>query len=248
MVTFNPAGGSLDYLSADASICPTHPHTFGEIPWNRGKLIRNETPYSLQFKYLNVLIKEKNTKEPIFYSWDLRETKVSPQAAVQIKAASIPSWIDGRAMRKWIEYDVIERTDEQNKTVINMMTGGVFSLALEKITIHSINALSGTDAYRMIFKVRSKYFEPKSKKFIEKQVIFDEDKVDKIIPDIYKANWDQRSTESDPLFEYKLEIIMQDGKTHSSNKWVPHNSLTCYIGTSQIEQSLGFLPGTDGGT
>ncbi|MBN2316298.1 MAG: hypothetical protein JXM79_20385 [Sedimentisphaerales bacterium] len=246
-VTFLPAG-SVPNQDVVASIHPAVSQTFGEIVWNRSQQIRNETPYSLQFNYLNVLIKEKDTKEPVFYSWNLGETKVIPQAAVQIKATSIPSWIDGKAMRKWIEYDVIDRTEEQDETVIQMMTGGVFSLERTDIVVNTTNAFSGTGAYHIIATIRSKYFEPQSKDLITKKVVLKEDFATETIPDvIYFDNWEHRTTETDPLFEFNLKVIMQDSKIHTSDKWIPFNDIDLYIGTSVIKDSLGFLPGTDGG-
>jgi hypothetical protein len=247
-VSFIPAGSVLHNQDVVASIHPAVSQTFGEIAWNRGQLIHNEAPYSLQFKYLNVLIKEKDTKEPVFYSWNLGETKVAPQAAVQIKAASIPSWIDGKAMRKWIEYDVIDRTEEQDETVIQMMTGGVFSLERKDIVVNTTDAFSGTGAYHIILTIRSKYFEPQSKELITKKIVLKEDFATETIPEVvYFDNWEHRTTETDPLFEFNLKVIMQDSKIHTSDKWIPFNDTDLYIGTSVIKESLGFLPGTDGG-
>ncbi len=248
MVTFLPPGGTTAAPAAVASIYLADPHTFGRIAWVRGEQIRNRTPYTLQLRYLNVLRKEKNTKEPIIYTWDLGGTKVPQQSSVEFKTGSIPTWVDEGAMCKWIEYDITDRTPEQDEAVVDEITGGVFSLARSDITVHPIDALSGTGAYEIGFRVRSRYFESHSKEVLEKKVILAEDKKDVMIPDIYEANWQHREMESDPLFEYWLEVVMPNGQTHSSTQWIPHRELRCLIGTYQIKQALGYVPGAGGGT
>ena len=49
----------------------------------------------------------------------------------------------------------------------------------------------------------------------------------------------------DPLFEYTLTVAMPDGQEHEGTNWLPVNKLRVLIGTHQIRQALGFVPGED---
>jgi hypothetical protein len=45
-----------------------------------------------------------------------------------------------------------------------------------------------------------------------------------------------------PLFEYRLELAMPDGRLYRGTRWIRSDALRVLIGKSQLEQSLGTLP------
>ena len=115
----------------------------------------------------------------------------------------------------------------------------VTSIAAEQITFHTITPLADTGGYEISAQVRSKYFDPKDRGELRKSIVLKADSQDFVLRPIYNVS----RPAGEPLFEYLLELAMPDGTIHAGTTWIPSDNLRVLIGRSQLEQSLGKLPG-----
>jgi hypothetical protein len=213
--------------------------SFGRLRWNRTEGARNQTPYPLRLRYLHALCIDPRTNLPILYTWSLGDTAVPPSARVQWDAARVPAWIDTEAKRIWVDYGVSQNCDACDKRVLEGITGGVSSVAAEQITFRTITPLADTAAYEITAHVRSKFFDPRDRAMMQRVVVLGADNKDFTLGPIYNA--DRRDGE--PLFEYRLDLAMPDGRTYRGTQWIRSEELRVVVGKAQLEQSLGSLPG-----
>jgi hypothetical protein len=244
-VTLVPAGGVLPAHTLPIRIQLAHASTLGPIPWRRHESWQNATPYPVRLRYLHVLLLEGGT--PLVYSWNLNGATVAPQGVAKLDAAPIPSWLDARALRMWIEYAPLASCEECDKQVIAAITGGVTSMGASQITFHTITPIVELRAQEISISVRSRYFDPRSRQLQTKATLsVHEDNKDFTLGPIYLVN--RQSGEvvpGDPLFEYRLDITMPDGSSHRGETWTPVDGLRVLIGRVQVEQ---VLSGSAGGS
>lgn len=240
--TFTPSGGGLPPQSRPVEIEIADPATFGEFVFRRGAAWRNRTPYPLRLKYVHALLLENDL--PVIYSWSLADTRVPPKAQVEFDASAVPSWLDGRARRMWIDYAVAGDCHDCDQEVIAAITGGVTSVAAAQITFHTLSPLADIDAAEIDVMVRSQYFDTRSREVQTRgPVVLDGDGQDFTVGPIYDNREADQSGALGPLFEYQLEVIMKDGASHSGAAWIPADRLRVPIGSVQVREALGFLPG-----
>jgi hypothetical protein len=237
-VAFTAAGGALE-PQIPIAIQLADRDSFGRGRWNRMDGYRNVTPYPVRLRYLHALVIDPRTNLPILYSWTLGNAEVAPGGRVQWNATKVPSWIDTEAKRLWVDYSVVESCAPCDKQVLDAITGGVTSIAAEQITFHTITPLADAGGYELTAVVRSRYFDPKDRSMLQKSVVLKADNQDFALKPIYNAS----VRAGDPLFEYLLELAMPDGRTIRGTRWISSDSLRVLVGRSQLEQSLGTLPG-----
>lgn len=243
-VTFKPSGGGLPSAEIPIEIKLADAATFGDKRWRRGQRVHNQTPYPMRLKYLHVMLLVGNT--PTVYSWNLGDAEVPPQAQVEIEASTIPSWLDARAERMWIDYRPVKSCEPCDEQVFSTITNGVSDVAASRITFRTITPLADTRAYEIAVRVRSKYFDPRSRDLREKPpIILNSDNRDFNVGPIYPANRPAgEATDAEPLFEYFIELTMPDGNAYRSTRWTPGDNLRVLVGRTQIERALGSLPPT----
>ncbi|NSW55789.1 MAG: hypothetical protein HPY44_07250 [Armatimonadetes bacterium] len=249
--TLTPSG-EVPPLAIDVTIDLADPDTLGRMYWVRGQNWRNTTPFPVSLKRLCVLMLEEGTDTPVIYSWSLANTLVPPKAQVEIDAAKVPAWIDARAKRMWLVYSVPEDRDREkyDNAVIAGITGGVTSLGTYNITFKTLNPLRDTGAAELSVRVRSRYFDPTVRDMkIKPDLPLTEDQTEFTLGPIHLVNRQPgEDVPGDPLFEYTLTVVMPDGTMHEGVNWIPYNSLRVLIGTVQIQQALGSLPGAQAET
>jgi hypothetical protein len=236
------------------------PTTFGSLPWKRDAMLRNPTPYPIRVRYIHALVlpgdrrveslvalpESLRSDSPVVYSWDCSSAApVPPKGRIEWDLADLPKSIDAQAMHMWIEYSVVKDDPSYDTAVIRELTGGVSSFSTAQVTLHSINSISGTGAYEISVKLRSKYFDPQSRELTTKPpVSITEDRKDYNAGTIYLVNRDPGEAKpDDPLLEYRISVAMQDGRTHEATRWFPSNEPRIQFGTYQIKEALGFVPG-----
>jgi len=246
-LAFTASGGGLPPPNLPVQIRLADVGTFGEFRWRRGEKWRNPTPYPLRLKYLHALLLENNT--PIIYSWNLGNKEVAPAAQVEFDGSPVPSWIDGKAKRLWLDYAVVSDCNACDQQVISAITGGVTSLGASQITFSTITPLADTGAYQLTAQVRSKYFDPRNRESQQKpELPLNADGKDFTVGPIYLVNrQDGQSIPGDPLFEYFLTAVMRDGTIYRATRWIPSDNLRVVIGRVQVEQALGSLPAVNPG-
>jgi hypothetical protein len=245
-VTFKPTGNGLAAPQVPVRILLADPDTFGEFRWRRGERWRNETAYPVKLRYLHMLLLEGN--EPIIYSWNLGNVEVPPRAQVNWDDGRVPRWLDGRALRTWLDYSVVASCAPCDEQVLSSITGGVSSRSASQITFRTLTPLADTGGYEIDVMVRSRYFDPKAAEVQQKPVlVLNADNKDFTLGPIYTPAIDPSAASAETLFEYFIELTMPDGTVHRATRWLPATGLRVVIGKSQLEQALGSLPPRPGG-
>lgn len=236
-VEFTVAGGALA-TQIPIAIQLADRASYGRGRWNRTEGYRNLTPYPERLRYLHALVVDPRTNLPILYSWSLGNTEVPPQARVEWDPAAVPAWIDTEAKRIWVDYTMVASCEPCDKQVLDAITGGVTSIAADQITFHTITPLADVGGYELTAQVRSNYFDPKDRAELQKSVVLKADNQDFVVKPIYNGD----VPAGQPLFEYRLELAMPDGRLYRGTRWIGSDALRVLIGKSQLEQSLGTLP------
>jgi hypothetical protein len=135
-VTFDPAG------AVNASIKLGDAGSFGRSNWRRGEQWVNPTPYPVRVKYLHALMANPGAA-PTVYSWKLGDATVAPGGRVDCDASAVPSWVDGKALRMWIDYGIAGGCESCTQQVVKDITGGVTSVNASQITFHTFKPLAG---------------------------------------------------------------------------------------------------------
>lgn len=242
VVTLAAAGGGVPAQTVPVRLRLADAATLGRMEWHRGQPWRNETPYPLRLAYLHALLIEGNA--PVVYSWSLGGATVPPRALLEVQPITVPSWLDARAVRTWIEYTPIETCDACDQAVIASITGGVTSLGSSQITFHTITPLADLGAYEITANVRSRYFDPGSRRMQARPGLpLNADNQDFTTGPVFLVNRQPgQAVPGDPLFEYALDVALPDGTVRRGTRWIASNGLRVLIGRVQVEQSVGKLP------
>ena len=220
--------------------------TFGRIDWERSSPWRNSTPYPLQLKRIHALLFEDDT--PIIYSWDLSNHEVPPRARVEWDAEHIPAWMDNKARRMWVEYAVVADCDDCNRQVMSDISYGASRAASrQEILIAALSPLDDIGAAELAVRLRSRYFDSAGESLSTlAPVIVNNDRFEYSAGLVYLVDRQPGEERAeDPLFEYQIEVVMPDGSLHEppADRWIKSHRNRIVIGTVQVEQSLGYLPG-----
>ena len=241
-VTLYPSGGKLAPVDVPVQIRLADFVTFGGFKWNRAEPWKNRTLYPIRLKYLNALVLDASS-HPIVYSWDLSSTMVPPSGRAQWVAGSVPTWIDAQAKRIWLEYAVDGSCESCADAVIQSITGGTTSAGPSTVTLHTITPLADAGAFEIDAQVRSRYFDPQGNQLQTRTVVLNADGKDFTIGPLYLGNRQPgESVPGDPLFEYSLSVVKQDGTHSDGSTWLSCNDLRLVIGRRQLEDALGALP------
>lgn len=245
-VTFTLDSEPQSSISIPARVRLADQATFGRIAWQRNARWRNQTPYPLRLKRLHALLFEGDT--PIVYSWRLGETEVPPKARVAWQADSIPTWLDSRASRIWVEYAVVADCAACTDSIMRSITYGAGrAAARESVRVVSLTPLSDLGAVEIGVRLRSRYFNSEGGELTTSTpLVMNADRSEFDGGHVYLV--DRQPGEEhpdDPLFEYQVEVVMPDGTIHRPppERWIASQRSRLLIGRVQIEQSLGYLPG-----
>jgi hypothetical protein len=237
--TFVAAGEGLPAQEIPVRVHLADPDTLGVLRWQRDAPVRNETPYPLRLETLHLLLVEKGV--PIVYSWSLDGVTLAPGARLEIDGAAVPSWLDARTRRAWIQYAALGDCASCDQRVIAQITGGAATTGASQITFHTITPLADVGAHEIGLTVRSRYFDPAGAAVQTKAPLpLTADNQDFPLGPLYLGTRQPgESIPGDPLFEYRLEVVMPDGTQHRGTRWIPSDSLRVLIGRAQLDAALG---------
>lgn len=254
-VVLTPAGEAVGPLRVPLRIALADRATLGRPRWRRGEAWRNETPFPMRLRYVHALLVEGS--DPIIYSWRPvgEGTTVLPRSQVRFDAARVPAWIggggDARVKRVWLDCVAPHDRDRDayDRKLLASITGGVTSLGAYAITFKSLTPLADTGAAEIAVLVRSRYFDPQSREVRQKPAVaITEDGQEHGVGPVYLVNRQPgEEIPDDPLYEYRLSLVMPDGEEHEGSNWIAGSRLRVLIGTVQIRQSLGHVPGQPAG-
>jgi hypothetical protein len=243
-VSYKVQGEVVGGVGTTLRIAVADPRTFGRIQWVRGQHWRNATPYPVRLKYMHSLMIRQG--RPVVYSWSLGNAVVPPRATAHYDDRMVGSWVDAQQLRSWLEYSVDGACAACDEQVIAAITGGVAGVSASQVTFKTIEPLEETGAVEVTLLVRTRYLHPSDRALgTMPLLVLDRDRAEYVAPaPIYLAGRQPgESRPGDPLFEYQLSVTMKDGQIHQANNWIPSDHLRVVIGSHQLRQALGFLPG-----
>jgi hypothetical protein len=218
------------------------PDVLGRIAWDRQRGWRNLTLYPVRMRYLHALVIDER-HEPILYSWDLGNVQVDSTASVDWDASGVPAFLDDEALRMWIDYSVVADCE----TCDDLVFDDRFIPALptsQALTFTSTNAFAATGAFRIVVHVRSRHFDGRSEQLRSVEMRADDEPYSG--GTLYLDEGELATAdETNPLYEYRLELITEDGEIHESADWIPGWRVEQFIGRSTLREALGFVPGAE---
>lgn len=219
------------------------PGSFGRARWSRDQDWTNPTPFPVRVKYLHALVTGPDGL-PNIYSWSLGSPLLAPGGRMECDARAVPAWLDKKAHRMWISYAVQPDCTSCTEQVVRAITGGVSAVASAQITFSTFTPLAETGAHELSVRVRSRRFDPEGRETTEKSLVLGADGQSFTLGPIYAGDA-PGSGSSDVLFEYFLTLTMADGTSYEATRWLPSRDLRVVIGSSQVKQALGTLPGRE---
>ncbi len=198
----------------------------------------NQTPFPLKLRYIHALVigKVNGRNRPMIYSWDLNNTKVPSKSKVEFNSSSMPKWIESKTERIWIDY-TIDECDSCVNNIMDKLTGGTSGSKTKTITFKSFQVLETTKAAFLEVQVRSIQADPKGKNVIKLASIIIEKDLS-----VISAGPFYLQESSELKYEYKLKLVMPNGKIHESDNWISSDEVDVYIGMHTLKETISNLP------
>ncbi len=220
------------------------PASFGTVYWKRGETFRNQTPFPLLLKHIHFLTLASDGT-PTVYTYRLGNTELAPQAQARIADTSIQGWLDGRALRAWMEYGVREDYPAGIEKAKADWSGGLGQLSTTNLKLTTLTPFSDPGGIaRILVDVKSKYFEPTSRTEAVRQAALTRDNETVTVGPIFLVNrsLDEIDKEGDPLFSFRLSLVTPDGDVAGPGAWTDGDRLEIFLGSRQVRQVLPRTP------
>jgi hypothetical protein len=240
----SPQGHAAPVQSVPVKISLRDPETYGSVAWRRGEMWRNETRYPITVKRLHALMLDVPSGEPTVLSWSLGDSVVQPHGRLLIDSTVVPSWVDSLSLRAWIEYGVAQNCESCDQLALADISGGTVMLRRQNITFRTLTPLADIGASALTIEVRSRYLRPDATTLGNAPpLVLGLDSHEFTGAPIFPPPAVDTTANAAPSFEYRITVVMRDGTEHAGTTWIPSTRTNVFIGTAQIQQSLGSLPG-----
>ena len=234
----NPMGDSLADQSLSMHININHSETFGKFEvdrknWRTQHWI-NHTPFPISLSYLHVLMMKSDGSSvvPTIYSWNLGNKKVGKGERVFFDAKSLPRWVDNSAytQKMWLDYTVADcgkcSEDEVRKILVSV------GAAPSQVSFELLGVLEQTGAKALQIKIRSHQGS------VQGNTVTFLSPINAVSDDSYNSGPLYVPSGNDPSFEYQMTLVMEDGETYQSQKWIKSNQESVYIGMKNIREAI----------
>lgn len=218
-ITLQPAGDMPEF-KIPLKIKLDHNKTFGTFnltpsQW-RNKKWENPTPYPVILKNMHILRikKQGGVSQSNIYTWNMGNQRIEPKGSLTFDATTVPKWIDtDKTIKKiWMEYSVKSCKDCSSK--IRQEIQCVAPDEDLKITYYSNSALSSVNASTIRIETKSIQADPQRVRKMKLRTIALESDSDQ------KSAGELRLMDDEQMdFEYKIQLVMSDGRVLNSNKW-----------------------------
>ena len=200
----------------------------------RHKKWRNITPYPVKLRYMHLLAIEKvNGKTiPLIYSWDLNNQEIPSLAQVQFDGTSVPVWLDTykKAERVWLDYTVVD-CDPCEAEVLQEVVHATSRPSLQKIEFNVLEFFEEMEVEYIDVEVRSIQGDPQGNSLTTLPVIHIDGDAQKFYStDLFIKEGDN------PQFEYRLTLVLKNGRELISDQWMEKSSLRVPLGSYQISE------------
>ncbi len=234
------AAFAIPDLTAHVSLCDTK--TYQHAPYERNQPFENTHDFPVHLKTLYFLLEAGDDVK--LFEYDLNNTAVLPGKKATLRHTSVHRGLSDRAIRAWYEYRLVNEGDQIQEywdTVMKRLTVGLGKKTVKMLTIEVLDEdLFGEYGVALIkVKVRSKHFDPNSKKELAKT---------------YKLDADESEIEGDALFfiegeeqegvsyfDYKIYMIDDNGDVMKDKDWRAgvEDDEGIYIGTKHFNELIG---------
>jgi hypothetical protein len=211
------------------------PEVFGRFELNKAQWRtmkwKNPTAFPIRLNAIHFLDLVSNTEKINVYSCKLNRETIQPGDEVQFNAAAIPSNIDAKFNRIWLDYSV-ERCEACYQEVAQQLTGGV-SASAQEITFQGIGCfeIDSLRANQLQVEVRSKQLDPQGTTVMTAPVVkLTEAENEKKVKPLFVPKGQQ------PDFEYRITFITSDGDVKQSG-WIKPNTLNVIIGKKLVRDN-----------
>jgi hypothetical protein len=225
-------GGAARTIDVPLDLKLADPHSFGTRLFDRERPLRNPSPYAMKLKYLHVLVAENPLHA---YTYDLKNTVLRAGEAAKIRG--IPEWLDRapQVLKMWVDYALVPDEAATN-AVLEAITGGVVGVARAEITFRTLTYAQELKVASVLVKVSSRYFDTKGTEEVVKTVELDkESSAYKVGPIFLIKRQPGEAKPGDPLFRYRITVVLDDGSMKGSKEWIEGNDLTVFIGKAQLK-------------
>ncbi len=248
-ITFHARGEVAFERSIPLEIDVASPDTFGRIPFDRGAGFSNGTYYPLQLHYLHALVIHPRggggiqRHDPVVYSWSLTDASLAPGAQVRWNAWTVPPWLEERALLMWVDYSVDGSCEPCDERVFDARFIPP-PPSTRPVVFTTGDAFEATGAERISVVLRSPFLDPQRERIAQAPAVaLEEDGVEYPIAQLFLTDREFTGAGAqEPFYEYRLEVVMRDGRVFESLEWSPSRSLDVLLGSAVIEQALGALP------
>lgn len=220
------------------------PRSFGTRYWKRGEMLANDTPFPLLLKHVHFLTLATDGT-PTVYSYSLGSAELAPRARARFVDGPIRSWLDGRALRAWVDYTVREDYPAGVEKAKSDWNGGLGQLSTTSVKLTTLTPFTEPGGIaRILVDVKSKYFEPQSRSEAIRSVALTHDNESATIGPVFLVNRsvDEVGREGDPLFSFRLSVVKPDGDVAGPGAWTNGDRLEVFLGSRHVRDLLGPVP------
>jgi len=215
--------------------------SFPSLMGRRGTTLENATGFPLVLKHQHFLTVGADGT-PTVYSFALGNAVVPSQARAHIADAPIPAWLDGKALKAWIEYGVRDQDEAGLRQALDQVTLAVDKDTTVKVAFTTLTPFTDPGSLaRILVDVRSKYFDSRNHAEAVRSVALTKDN-QTVAPDPLFLTSGRRPDEvarpGDPLFSYRLTLVQPDGTVVGPGTWVDGERLEVYLGAAQVRPLL----------
>jgi len=235
-------GFPIPELTAHVSLCDTK--TYQREPYKRNRQFENRHDFPVRLKSLYFLLDAGDDVK--LFEYDLGDTIVLPGKKASLRHERIHRELPGHAVRAWYEYRLVNEGDDIQTnwdTVMKRLTVGLGKRTVKTLTVEVLDEDMFDDyGVELIkVKVRSKHFDPNSKKVFTKTYKLDAEAAEVTGDALFFLEGEEQEDVS--YFEYRIYMIDADGEVHRDKKWTSgiEDDEGIYIGAKHFKALMGEL-------
>jgi len=251
-ITLHASGDESLSRTIPLEIAVATPATFGRIPFDRARGWVNTSRYPVQLQSLHALMLAPEDgngirrDQPVVFTWSLDGARVPPGTHLQWNASAVPAWLEANAKSIWVRYAVESACEPCDDSVFTAKFIPP-PPSTRQVVFTTGDVFESTGAYHIRIHVRSPFLDPQHGRVrVAPSVLLEADGAEVPIARLFLTDREMDGAgASEPLYEFRTDVIMRDGTVHRSG-WVASRSLDFLLGSASLEQALGYLPGPEG--
>jgi hypothetical protein len=233
-------GFAIPELTAHVSLCDTR--TYQREPYEKNQSFENHHDFPVRLKTLYFLLDAGDDVK--LFEYDLGNTLVPAGQTATLRHDHINAGLVNRAVRAWYEYRLVNEGDDIQAnwdTVMTRLTVGLGKRTVKMLTVEVLDE-SWFDEYGVELvkvKVRSKHFDPNSKKELTKNYTLDAETPEVTGDALFFIEGEEQ--EGISYFDYKIYMIDRNGDVKVDKDWRQgvEDDEGIYIGKKHFDELIG---------